>query len=90
MRVFIYPFKTTFVGKEVITAWAINCDEPETTSGKMTMEKCPKCGEKHVYKFVDEPFEVSVDEENSEAVESYHCKCASCRKEFVAKIDMCY
>ena len=89
MRLFIYPFQTTFVGKE-ITAWAVNCDEPETTGGMTTMEKCPHCGEKHVYKFVDGPFDVAVVEEKSEAEESHHCKCASCRKEFVAKIDMCY
>ena len=92
MNVFLYPFKSKFAGQEEITIWAVNTDEPEEAldSSVTTSKKCPNCGARHVYKFVEDPFKEVDDEENEEIIQSYRCKCATCRKPFVAEIEFSY
>lgn len=90
MDVFLTPFETRFIDAELVTAYAVNCDHPKTAGGMMAKETCPHCNEAHIYKFTEEPFDYVDDEVSRETSESNHCKCASCRKYFVAKIEMCY
>lgn len=90
LDVFLYPFKTQFIDKELVTVYAVDCDQPENTGGMMAKEPCPHCGKSHIYKFTEEPFDYADDEVKRETSESYHCKCASCHQHFVAKIEMCY
>ena len=90
MKPFLYPFKGTLGGEEV-EIWAVNTDEPDKAHSSVTSsEVCPHCEARHIYKFVDEPFKEVDDEENEEVISSYYCKCATCRKPFVAEIEFCY
>lgn len=79
---FIVPFQEEFCQK-IQTVYYVNEDEQGTHgSSLMTSEKCPNCEERHIYKVFEAK---STKEMDDYVVETYDCKCPSCRKTFDLK-----
>jgi DNA-directed RNA polymerase subunit M/transcription elongation factor TFIIS len=81
---YIVPFQEDFC-QEIHTVYYVNNDHQGSGSGNVTTsEKCPHCGERHIFKL----FEEKGHREDDEYVyEIYDCKCPSCRKEFDIEIE---
>ena len=81
---FIVPFQEEFC-QEIHTVYYVNEDNQKTFRGSVTTsEKCPHCGERHIYKVFEEK---RYYEEDGWGIEIFDCKCASCRKRFDLKVE---
>ena len=86
----LHPYKTKYASNEEITAYLVSSRLPESGVEIVAQEECPSCNVAHVYKFINEPFKQELDKKNDEIIDFYYCKCATCNKDFTAKIEFCF
>lgn len=81
---FIVPFQEEFC-QEIHTVYYVNRDNQSSYGGSVTTsEKCPHCGERHIFKV----FQPKSDrDEETQVVEVYDCKCPACRKTFNLEVE---
>lgn len=77
---FIVPFQEEFCQKEHTVYYVNEDDQHAHGSSLTTYAKCPHCKEGHIYKFYDEP--IGYRQSKGVGIETYECKCASCRRPF--------
>lgn len=81
---FIVPFQEEFCQK-IHTIYYVNRDEQGTHGSSITSsQKCPHCGERHIFKVFDIKAE---REEDGWGIEVFDGKCPACRKEFDIEIE---
>lgn len=79
------PFKAEFCGK-VRDIYSVNSSTPEREySSVTTLESCPHCKERNIFRFYNPKREFESDRY---IIEIYDCKCPKC-KEYFEFMDVC-
>lgn len=81
---FIVPFQEEFCRK-IHTVYYVNEDSQKSFISSVTSsQKCPHCGERHIFKVFEHKAE---REEDGWGIEVYDGKCPACQKEFDIEIE---
>lgn len=81
----IIPTEEEF-SQQTHTVYYVNQDPRKRvfSGSTTTSQKCPHCGERHIYKVFDEK---GYRDEPEWMIEIYDCRCPSCEEEFDLEVE---